>query len=198
MKAYGIVASRHEELRTSYLPWPVPHFYVHPINIAGVAIEKEFRGERMVLHTQIRSPETSPLLALGDSLRRYKEAEVSEIGYYRRALRTGRLPYPLRWFLWWTTLNWSGYKKSKRIGTFGLTSYGRLGAEQIHPIGPLTTTLTFGPISNSGELVVKVVYDHRVTDGAEIARCLKEFEEVLQVEILMELKSLSNSIRKAA
>ncbi len=90
--------------------------------------------------------------------------------------------------LWWGTLNISGQKRCKRFGTFGLSSYGSLGAEQVHPISPLTTTLTYGPIDPATHrLVVKLIYDHRVLDGAYVARRLRDIEDTLNGPILDEL-----------
>src|SRR4029079_14632963 len=94
---------------------------------------------------------------------------------------------PIRRLLWWSTLNISGFKRAKRFGTFGLTSYGALGAESLHPISPLTTTMTYGPISPAGDVVVKLIYDHRVLDGAYIARRLRDLEATLHGPILAEL-----------
>ena len=96
----------------------------------------------------------------------------------------------------------SGLKRSKRFGTFGLSSYGALGAEQIHPISPLSTTLTYGPIDPvTGRVIVKLIYDHRVLDGAYVARRLRDVEEVLNGPILAELReglSASGSEGEAA
>jgi hypothetical protein len=111
------------------------------------------------------------------------------VGFYRQALRVSRAPRPIRRLLWWSTLNVSGFKRAKRFGTFGLTSYGALGAESLHPISPLTTTLTFGPISPAGDVVIKLIYDHRVLDGAYIARRLRDIEKTLHGPILDELKA---------
>ena len=69
-----------------------------------------------------------------------------------------------------------------------LTSYGALGAESLHPISPLTTTMTYGPISPAGEVIVKLIYDHRVLDGAYIARRLRDIEDTLHGPILDELR----------
>jgi len=100
-----------------------------------------------------------------------------------------RVPRPVRRLLWWSTLNVSGFKRAKRFGTFGLTSYGSLGAESLHPISPLTTTLTYGPIDPAtGQVVVKLIYDHRVLDGAYIARRLRDIEDTLHGPILDELR----------
>ena len=113
-------------------------------------------------------------------------------------MRVSRAPTPVRRLLWWSTLNISGFKRAKRFGTFGLTSYGALGAESLHPISPLTTTLTFGPISPAGEVIVKLIYDHRVLDGAYIARRLRDIEDTLHGPILDELPARSVRARRTA
>ena len=118
----------------------------------------------------------------------YKNETLEKVGFYRMALRFSQAPTPIRRLLWWSTLNISGYKRCKRFGTFGLSSYGALGAEQIHPISPLSTTLTYGPIERAtGRVVVKLIYDHRVLDGAYIARRLRDIEETMNGPILAEL-----------
>lgn len=192
LKAYGLVAREHAVLRRALVGWPWRRLYEHPHSVAGVAIERDVDDEPIVLGTQIRGPENQPLESLDAELRRSKTVPVSEIGYFRRALLMGKLPRPVRRLLWWMTLNLSGYKRAKRLGTFTLSSFGSLGAEQLHPISPLTTLLTFGPVSVAGEVVVKIIYDHRVTDGAEIARCLADLEKTLCGEIRMELDEMAD------
>ncbi len=190
MRSYGLVSSRHPRLRQALVRWPWPHLYEHPISVCGMPIEREMDGEHVLVPTQIRSPEFQSLVAIDGHLQRYKTVPIADIGYFRMALRMGRLPQFVRRFLWWHTLHCSGYKRAKRLGTFGLSSYGRLGAEQIHPIGPLTTLLTFGPISDGGEVVVKIVYDHRVIDGADVARCLEDLERTLTSVLVAELDAM--------
>ena len=192
MKGYGLVCRHEPLLRQAYIRWPWPHLYEHPYSVCGIPIEREYQGERIVLATQIREPEGQSLTQLERHLDRYKTTPINNIGYFRMALRVGRMPKPLRRFLWWSTLHVSGYKRAKRLGTFTISSYGQLGAEQLRPISPLTTLLTFGPISATGEVVVKIIYDHRVLDGANVARFLAELEQTLGGEILSELGSLAS------
>jgi hypothetical protein len=187
MKAYGIVCQRHPQLRWALVSWPWEHIYEHPLSVCGAVIEREHCGEHILLGVQIRAPENKALNEIDEYLNRVKQTPIGEIGYYRRVFFIARLPKWLRRFMWWQTLHLSGYKRAKRLGTFGLSSYGRLGAEQIHPLGPLTTLLTFGPISSNGDVVVKIVYDHRVLDGADVARWLVEMEQVLQAELIAEM-----------
>ena len=54
-------------------------------------------------------------------------------------------------------------------------------------MSPLTTTLTFGPIDDAGDVCVKIIYDHRVLDGAYVARRLQDLEDALHGPVLEEL-----------
>jgi hypothetical protein len=154
----------------------------------ALAIERSYLGEHGVFVGLFRAPEQQSIGQLQEALLWYKHQPLEKVGVYRLALRVSRAPKVVRRLLWWSTLNLSGFKRAKRFGTFGLTSYGALGAESLHPISPLTTTLTFGPISDSGDVNVKLIYDHRVLDGAYIARRLRDIENVLNNEILDELR----------
>ena len=160
-----------------------------PLDELRLAIERTYQGEEGVFVGIFRAPEHQTLDQLQQAVAWYKNETLEKVGFYRMALRFSQAPTPIRRLLWWGTLNISGYKRCKRFGTFGLSSYGSLGAEQIHPISPLTTTLTYGPIDPAtGRVVVKLIYDHRVLDGAYIARRLRDIEEVMNGSILDELR----------
>ena len=189
MKAYALVGAENAPLRRSLLEFPWPRLYQHPWMNCAMAIERVYQGEEGVFVGIFRAPEQQTLTQLQQAVLWYKNETLEKVGFYRMALRFSKAPTPLRRLLWWGTLNISGFKRSKRFGTFGLSSYGALGAEQIHPISPLTTTLTYGPIDpDTGRVIVKLIYDHRVLDGAYVARRLRDVEEVLNGAILGELR----------
>jgi hypothetical protein len=188
MKAYALVGAQNPPLRRALLEFPWPRLYEHPWMNCALAIERQFQGDHGVFVGLFRAPEQQTIGQLQEALTYYKNQPLDRVGVYRRALKFSRVPRPIRRAFWWSTLNVSGYKRAKRFGTFGLTSYGALGAESLHPISPLTTTLTFGPISPDGEVVVKLIYDHRVLDGAYIARRLRDIEANLNGAILDELR----------
>ena len=190
MKAYSLTAQQYAELRRAYIPYPWPHLYEHPISEGAVLMERELDGESIVLGAKVRSPDLQTLPELDDALRYYREMPIEQVSQFRQLLRIGRLPGLLRRFVFWTTLNLSGWKRAKRFGTFIVSSLGNLGVEQHHPIAPFTTYLTFGPISAAGEVNVKIIYDHRVMDGRTVARCLNNLEEMLNTRILDELTDL--------
>jgi hypothetical protein len=189
MKAYALVGATNPPLRRALLQFPWPRLYEHPWMNCALALERSFEGEPGVFVGTFRAPEQQTIAELQTALTWYKHQPLHEVGVYRQALRVSRAPRAIRHLLWWSTLNCSGYKRAKRFGTFGLTSYGSLGAESLHPISPLTTTLTFGPISRSGDVIIKLIYDHRVLDGAYIARRLRDIETTLHGPILDELKA---------
>ena len=155
----------------------------------AMTVERVYRGEEGVFVGLFRAPERQTLQQLQEAVAWYKNETLEDVGFYRQALRFGRFPTPIRRLFWWGTLNLSGPKRCKRFGTFGLSSYGSLGAESHHPISPLTTTITYGPIDPSGRVVAKLIYDHRVLDGAYVARRLLDIENALRGPILDELRN---------
>lgn len=188
MKGYAQVCLAHAPLRRAMLSWPILRIYEHPQTYCSLAVERVFEGEEGVFVGLFRAPEAQSLGQIQRSVNSYKTEPLESIGYFRQALRISRLPRFLRRILWSITLNLSGVKRAKRFGTFGLTTYGSLGAESLHPISPLTTTLTFGPIDPTGVVCVKIIYDHRVLDGAYIARRLLDLEATLLGPVLEELQ----------
>jgi len=191
MKAFALVAEQKPQLRRSLIKYPWYRFYDHPISICSLAVEREIDSEHALFFAHFRAPEEQPLVELQDALAYYKKSPIQNVGLYRRALKIGKLPILLRRILWWSTLNFSGVKRAKRLGTFGITSYGALGAESLHPISPLTCTFNFGPISSEGKVLIKIIYDHRTLDGSEVARRLKDIEDVLHSKLRQELIELT-------
>ena len=182
-KAYALVAAQRPELRRAYLSFPWPHLYEHPISIASVAVERRLGDEDAVFFTQIQGPEEHTAEQLDEHLKNCKELPVEAVGTFRRALRWSRFPRPVRRLLWWIGLNVSGYRRARNLGTFGVSVYSGLGAEALHPLSPLTTTLNYGVIADDGTVDVRIIYDHRVMDGSTIARALADLEEVLNHEL---------------
>jgi hypothetical protein len=188
IRAFGLLSRRRAELRRSFMRWPRPHLYEHPESVCALAVEREYDGELAVFFGQIVAPEGRTLSAIQQAIRTYKERPVQEIGRFRRQIRLGRAPGIVRRAVVWSALHASGRQRIYRFGTFGVTNYGQWGAESLRPISPTATILSLGPISDHGKAVVKVVYDHRVLDGAVVARCLSELEEILNTEIIGELE----------
>ncbi len=189
LKAFGLTAERHPELRRAWISYPWARLYEHPYSIASVAVERTYDSEAAVFFGQLRKVESYSLKGIDQLLRGFKEDPIDSIGLYRRALGFTRLPRLVRRFAWWVSLNWSGAKRASRMGTFGLSVYASLGAASLHPLSPLSYVLNYGVMDDAGRIDVRLVYDHRVADGAVIARALATMEDLLNGPILEELRS---------
>lgn len=193
MKAYGLVARRFPVLRQAYMPWPWTHLYEHPFSICTLAISREVGSQECLFFPQIFAPESKSLTLLQAEIHGYATRPVWDVGLYRRQLRYCYFPMFLRRFFWWFTMNRSGPKRAKHFGTFGMTSVAIEGADTLHTYSPLTTSLAFGPVHAEGRCFATIIYDHRVTDGRQIGRCLAELERTMLREICAELLSLGRN-----
>lgn len=191
LKGYGLLAQEVPELRRAYVKLPWPHFYEYPKSVASVAHEREHEGERVVLLATVRSPEHRSIPDLQAAIKAARSLPVLEIKEFRRALKFARLPVPIRRTLFWVALN-IARRRARHFGTFQLSVYSGLGAESLNPLTPLTTLLNWGPIREDGTVDVRILYDHRVMDGAIVARALARFETIMNEDIASEVDDLGN------
>lgn len=189
LKAFAITADEFRQLRQVYVKLPWPHIAEYATSMAAVAVEREHLGQLQPLMTRLRDPMTVPLSALNSEIRRAASIPIEESRDFRRAVSLGRLPWILRRPLWWFGLNVSR-QRARLFGTFCISVSAPFGAEGLHPIGPYTTILNYGPIGADGGVNVRFVVDHRVIDGAMVARAMVRMEEILNTTVLAELKSL--------
>lgn len=188
LKAYALVAKQTDELRRSYLSFPWPRLHQHACNVANVAITRRVDDEDAVLGFQIRHPEQLPLSEIDALIQRARTAPIEHVPDFRRLRFHSRLPRPLRRLIWWAGLNAVGDWRAKYAGTFGVTGVAALGSASLHTLSPLTTTLTYGVLTEYGNVPVRLFYDHRVLDGVQPAKALKELEETLCGPIVEELR----------
>ncbi|MBA4019495.1 MAG: hypothetical protein C0483_20205 [Pirellula sp.] len=197
-KAFARVAAEMPELRRAYLGFPSERFYEHPESVASISVERMRGGKRRLAFAKLTRPESRPLVVLDRYLKRFANSHDGNMGVAQLALKIARLWRPIRLAVWWLGLNLSGTFRSRRLGTFGVSVYSSLGAESLHPIAPLPFVLNYGVIQPNGEVDVRIIYDHRILDGATIARALALLEETLQGEMVAELQSLQHGDRQLA
>lgn len=190
VKAFARVADEMPELRRAFVKFPRPHLYEYPSSIASVTVEREYEGEQGVFVFRVKHPAEYSLAETSALLRFAATAPLDDVKPFRRALRIAKLPLPLRRLMWWVALN-VGRKRANYFGTFAVSVYSALGAESLHPLSPLTTLLNYGVFAADGSCDVRIVYDHRVLDGANVARALARLEEVLRTTIVDELRAAS-------
>jgi hypothetical protein len=190
-KAYSRIAVENPRLRQSYLSFPYPRLYQHAESVATISVERTYQGDDAIFFARLKAPDRQSLSGLDEHLRRWKTAPVEEVAPFRNALRFTRLPRLLRRLGWWIALNAYGPRREKHFGTFGISVYSSLGVDSLHPIAPMTTVLNYGRIADDGQVDVRIVYDHRVLDGAIIARTLLRLEEVLCGDMVAELAAVN-------
>lgn len=191
IKAFGLVAREFPVLRQVYQPWPWPHIYQHPQSVGMMAIQREHHGEPWLFWGRFSRPETQSLLEMQNQLHRYLNDPVTII--FKRQWQLSAFPTPIRRLFWWWTLNLAGAKRPRRAGTFFLTTLAGRGAEIQHPPAFLTSNMTYGPFDEQGRCRVTIAYDHRLTDGSQIADCLLALENTLNGSIAEELKQIAKN-----
>ncbi len=193
IKAFGLVARDFPLLRQTYQRWPWPHLYEHPVSVGMLAIQREYRGEPWLFWGRFSQPESQSLIDMQKQLARYLNEPVTAI--FKRQWQLSGFPTPVRRMFWWWTLNLAGAKGPRRTGTFFLTTLAGQGAEIQHPPAFLTSNMTYGPFDEHGRCRVTIAYDHRLTDGLQIAHCLKALEEALNGPIVGELEQLAKNAK---
>jgi hypothetical protein len=186
LKAYAILAQEIPAMRRVYIGLPRPHLYEYPSSVAMITFERKIGEEVEVFAGKINDPASRSLAELVDFLERFNETPLWEIRECRRVLIFGRLPLPLRRFLIWLALN-VGRHRARIFGTFALSVYSRLGADSLRPLFTCTTVLNYGVIAADGTVDVRLNYDHRIMDGATVARALQLLEKILTQTIVGEL-----------
>jgi hypothetical protein len=197
LKAYSLVSNEFPPLRRAYLGLPWPHLREYPTTVASVAFEREYLGEPCVFFGRIADPANLSLREIHARVRWFAEAPIESVKPFKKMLSFAGLPRPLRRALLWSGLNLPRTRPGQ-FGTFGLSVYSSLGAESLHPLSPMTTTLTYGCIDADGCVSVRLIYDHRVLDGANVARALGKLEDKLNGPILTELRGMGVNLRIVA
>ncbi len=192
-KAYALVAARRPELRRAYMPFPWPHLFQADESVATVAVEREYLGEPAVFFGSLRHPEGQSLIQLTQHMNRWRTHPVENIRSFQRLIEYTRMPWPLRRLAWWWTANVSRKWRMRVFGTFGVSVTASEGATALNLISPLSTSVNYGVFGPGHTLPVRVHFDHRVLDGAPVARALGDLEETMNTVIVAELLAMATA-----
>lgn len=188
-RAYAAVAARRPLLRRAYVPYPRAHLYEHSFNIAAVAVARPVGDEEAVFFVHLRSPEEQSLRDLDRYLRQARERPLEEMALFRRVLSMSRLPQPLRRLMWWWGTQFSGCRRARHLGTFGVSPVSSFGAVSPHLLTPVTSALNYGVVADDGTVDAYLTFDQRVLDPGPAARALEETEQELHSAIPAELRA---------
>lgn len=186
-KAYAIVSRDYPELRRSYLKCPWARLYEHPHSIAALNIERRLPNEDVVLFCLIRSPENRTLAEMDALVRYHRDEPIEKLRCFQKSVGLGRVPWPFRRWVWWTALNAIGRRRCHNFGTYSVSSIASQGAGLLNLVPILTSALHYGLLDANGKLDMRITFDHRVMDGATVARVLVDLESALTREMVREL-----------
>ena len=191
MKAYSIVSVEFPALRRIFLEWPWAHLYQHHQPVANLVVSRKVEGENWLFFAPIVGADQTSLVGLQGLVDNYQTEPVEVV--FKNQVRLARYPGFVRRTMWWLRFHFAPAKRIKRFGTFGLTTLAGQGVVIVDPRAPVTTTLTYGPVDETGRCQVTIAYDHRVMDGKEVADILGALEQTLRTQIVAELRALSRN-----
>jgi len=189
LKAYATVARETPLLRSWFARGLTPRLATSSQSVATLAINRsDERAADRLFFARLPAPDTLPLVAIQAFVDHHASAPVTEI--FRRQLELELVPGWLRRAILRWNMNSASAKRPGRIGTFSMSSLAGFSAgNHFHPT-LCTTSLCQGPLDDAGRCRVTLIADHRVLDGATVARALQRLEEVLTREIATELRTL--------
>lgn len=191
LKAWGLVSQRVPQLRQCFLTYPWAHLYQHPHSVASVSVHRRDPGSAAdrLIFCRVKGPEFLQLSQIQDCLDQAQTWPLPQV--FRDGQLLGKFPWPLRNLAWDLMMYWWGRKKSKKIGTFSISSLaGQNSMNSFHPL-IVTTSLCFSKPNENGDCPVTLLCDHRVIDGYLGAECLNYLEETMLGPIAQELRTLA-------
>lgn len=189
-KAFALAARHHPEMRRAYFGFPWGHLGEFESQIGCVIVDRRVGDEDVILLAPLIRPEAQSLRTLDRHLRAYKEEPVQSFRAFREALLLGRMPRPIRRFVWWLALHVLPSRRARHFGTFGVTTMSPFGAKTLTVPSLWTAFLHYGVVTEAGDVPVGLAFDHRVLDGAVVGFTLLEMEQALHHEIVDELRTM--------
>lgn len=190
LKAYGLVAAEVPELRQTWYRWPWAHLYQHPHSIGVLAVQRIIDNVPWLFWGRVDDPGHNPLTVIQERIDDCRDKPVEVI--FRRQWQIAHLPTLIRRFVWWINLNLAWRGRSKRLGTFFLSTLAGRGTEIQIPPAIHTGCLTFGPLDERNHSRVTLAYDHRVLDGALVADVLQRLEIIVNTIVARELNAIQD------
>ncbi|MEY3031938.1 MAG: hypothetical protein EBS83_00635 [Planctomycetia bacterium] len=192
LKAYGLVVRQTPALRSWFLPGLRPRLATTEQNVATVAINRLEEGVERLCWARLDRPDERPLTDIQQFIDECGCKPLAEM--FKRQLELEMLPGWLRRTVLRWNLRSASPKRAARLGTFSLSTLAGLGADnRFHPT-LCTSSLAYGPLAADGRCRVTLIADHRVVDGALVARSLMRLEELLQQELVTELRQLADPV----
>lgn len=188
LKAYGLVAREMPALRSWFVRGLFPRLATSSASVATLAVNRVEGDDERLCFGRLKHPDALPVAEIQAFVAACSARPVEEM--FKRQLELEMMPGPIRRTILRWNVNSTSPKRPSRIGTFSLSTLaGRQAFNRFHPT-LCTTSLAYGPLEADGRCLVTLIADHRVLDGAAVARALERLEETLGSTVTAELKAL--------
>ena len=188
LKAYGLVAREMPVLRSWFVRGLFPRLATSTASVATLAVNRSDGDDERLCFARLKQPDVLSLVEIQSFVDACATRPVEEM--FKRQLELEMMPGPIRRTILRWNVNSTSPKRPARIGTFSLSTLaGRQAFNRFHPT-LCTTSLAYGPLEADGRCLVTLIADHRVLDGAVVARALERLEETLGTTVAMELRAL--------
>ena len=188
LKAYGLVAREMPVLRSWFVRGLFPRLATSTASVATLAVNRGDGDDERLCFARLKQPDVLSLVEIQSFVDACATRPVEEM--FKRQLELEMMPGPIRRTILRWNVNSTSPKRPARIGTFSLSTLaGRQAFNRFHPT-LCTTSLAYGPLEADGRCLVTLIADHRVLDGAVVARALERLEETLGTAVAMELRAL--------
>jgi len=185
LKAYALVAREMPLLRSWLVRGPRARLATSSQSVATLAVNRQAEGLDRLFFARLARPDELALEAVQAFIDRQTTAPVAEL--FRRQLELEMTPGWLRRAILRWNMGSASRKRPGRIGTYSLSTLaGFQAGNHFHPT-LCTTSLCPGPVEPDGRCRVTIIADHRVLDGATVARALERLAATLRGPITAEL-----------
>jgi len=196
LKAYALVARETPALRSWLAGRFRPRLATSAESVAVLAVNRATETGDRLCFARLARPDATPLPLLQAAVDRFATGPVEQT--YRRQLELESVPGWLRRTILRWNMRSTAPKRVTRIGTFSLSTLAGFSAtNRFHPT-ICTTSLSYGPLDDDGRCLVTIIADHRVLDGAAVAKALAGLEDVLTAQIIEELRTARPAPAEAA
>ena len=181
LAAYGRTLGEFPTLNSYLRLYPFTRLAVYKGVDVSLTIERDWNGRRIVLLGLLREAQALGVDEVHAFLQERREKPLEELDEFSRYKLLLKVPVFLRWHLFQLLVKPFPGLLRRMVGTTAFTSIGRFGSTATTPLSPRSCTLSLGkveerPRAKDGAVVaalsawLTVTYDHRVADGAEVAR----------------------------
>ncbi|MBX9692628.1 MAG: 2-oxo acid dehydrogenase subunit E2 [Cyanobacteria bacterium] len=189
LKAIAVAQRSHPETRTASLPFG--QFVTFDEVVAGFTVEKLVDNRPAVFIGLIDQPESKSIEEIVDELDRFSHCDVLTHPQLNTQVRFSQMNWLLRRLILSAGLLVPWIRLKIMGATFGLSSLGKYGIRAVS--GPCVSTTTFGigavedrPVACYGKveihpmMTISLSFDHRMLDGADAARFLREVGALME------------------